>query len=104
MCIRDRSQFGANNAMSQFNAGAQNDFARANQSAANNMAQFRAQGMSDIQESRYTQQSDQFDIASGRKAGADNARKQATNDLIGGIAGVAGAAMGPLGSLLGGKG
>jgi len=97
-----QSQFGANNAMSQFNAGAANNmsqfnagaanqFSMANQGAANNMAQFRAQGMSDIQESRYTQKSDQFDIASGRKAGADNARKQATSDLIGGIAGIGGA-------------
>jgi len=84
-----QSQFGADNNMSQFNAGAQNQFAMANQSAANNMAQFRAQGMSDIQESQYTQQSDLFDIAAGRKAAGDNARKQATNDLIGGIGGVA---------------
>tara|TARA_R110002110_G_scaffold66336_2_gene181867 strand:- start:1600 stop:2937 length:1338 start_codon:yes stop_codon:yes gene_type:complete len=83
-----QSQFGADNSMSQFNVGAQNEFARANQSAANNMAQFRAQGMSDIQESQYTQKSDLFDISAGRKAGADNARKQATNDLIGGIGGL----------------
>ena len=83
-----QSQFGADNNMSQFNVGAQNEFARANQSAANNMAQFRAQGMSDIQESQYTQKSDLFDISAGRKAGADNARKQATNDLIGGIGGL----------------
>ena len=88
-----QSQFGADNNMSQFNAGAQNDFARANQSAANNMAQFRAQGMSDIQESQYTQQSDLFDISAGRKAAGDNARKQATSDLIGGIGGIAGALM-----------
>ena len=83
-----QSQFGADNNMSRFNVGAQNEFARANQSAANNMAQFRAQGMSDIQESQYTQKSDLFDISAGRKAGADNARKQATNDLIGGIGGL----------------
>ena len=84
-----QAQFGAGNAMSQFNAGAQNQFSMANQKATNNMAQFRAQGMGDIQESQYTQQSDLFDIASGRKAGADNARKQATNDLVGGIGGIA---------------
>ena len=99
-----QSQFGANNNMSQFNAGAannmsqfnagaQNQFAMANQGAANNMAQFRAQGMSDIQESQYTQKSDMFDIAAGRKAAGDNARKQATSDLIGGIGGIAGALM-----------
>jgi len=88
-----QSQFGADNNMSQFNAGAQNQFAMANQGAANNMAQFRAQGMSDIQESQYTQQSDMFDIAAGRKAAGDNARKQATSDLIGGIGGIAGALM-----------
>ena len=84
-----QAQFGAANDMSQFNAGAQNKFSMANQDASNRMAQFRAKGMGDIQESRYTQKSDMFDIAAGRKAGADNARKQATNDLVGGIGGVA---------------
>ena len=88
-----QSQFGADNNMSQFNAGAQNQFSMANQKATNNMEQFRAQGMGDIQESQYTQQSDLFDIAAGRKAAGDNARKQATSDLIGGIGGIAGALM-----------
>ena len=106
-----RDQFGAGNDMSQFNAGAQNRagefgasaqnaFARANQSQQNAYNTNAAMQGNDIQESQYAQSMDQFNITGDRLGAANAARTSATNDLIGGIAGVASAAGGPIGALL----
>jgi len=75
----------ATNQAAQFGAGAQNDFAIANQSQLNNFAIAQAKGTADIQESQYAQTKDVFGIASGRKMAADNARRQATSDALGGL-------------------
>ena len=75
----------AQNRAAEFGAGAQNDFAIANQSQLNNFAIAQAKGTADIQESQYAQTKDVFGIASGRKMAADNARRQATSDALGGL-------------------
>ena len=106
-----RDQFGAGNDMSQFNAGAQNRagefgasaqnaFARANQSQQNAYNTNAAMQGNDIQESRYAQSMDQYNLTGDRLGAANAARTSATNDLIGGIAGVASAAGGPISTLM----
>ena len=90
------AQFGANNkfalanqqaamAAADFGASAQNKFDMQNQQQLNDFQIRQAEGASDIQESQYAQKTDTFGISSGRKMAADNARKQATSDLLGGI-------------------
>lgn len=118
------SQFDAANRMSMFNVGqqqdltrdqlrmagqfglagmdAQNAAARFGAQSANQMALARAQFTEQAQQNQYAQMQDMFGIASSRKASADQARRSATNALVGGIGGVLSAAAGPLGGLLGG--
>tara|TARA_R110002126_G_scaffold102988_3_gene235418 strand:+ start:633 stop:1964 length:1332 start_codon:yes stop_codon:yes gene_type:complete len=95
------AQFGADNkfalanqqagmAAAQFGAEAQNQFAMQNQKQLNAFNIRQADGARDIQESQYAQETDTFGIASGRKMAADNARKQAKSDLMGGITGLLG--------------
>jgi hypothetical protein len=76
------------NDAAQFGAGAQNQFAMQNQQQLNAFQLAQATGAADIQESQYAQATDVFGIASGRKMAADNARKQATSDALGGLTSV----------------
>jgi len=110
--------FDAINRMNMFNAGQQQDLTRdqlrmAGQfglagmdaqnraaefgaSAANQMALNRAKFTEMAQQNQYGQMQDLFGIASGRKASADQARKDATSALVGGI----GAALSPGGGIM----
>jgi len=110
--------FDATNRMNMFNVGQQQDLTRdqlrmAGQfglagmdaqnraaefgaSAANQMALNRAKFTEMAQQNQYGQAQDLFGIASGRKASADQARKSATNALVGGI----GAALAPGGGIM----
>jgi hypothetical protein len=105
------SQFGAGNAFSLANqdasmkaglanADSQNQFARANQAAGNRFNEVRGFQANDISQSKYAQNMDQYNITGSRLGAANAARQSATNDLIGGITGVAKAASGPIGALL----
>ncbi len=107
-----QSQFGADNAfsmanmeaankMSQFNAAEANQQERSNQSQLNSFMINQAAGQADRAESQYAQQMDQFNIGSQRYGQAQQARAQATGDLLGGIGGVLSAAAGPAGMLKG---
>ena len=106
-----QSKFQAANQLSQFNAGAQNQVASQNAAAANAAAQFGAQAQNQAsqfnaqaannlqaQQAQYAHSNqtqkfqalnDKLNRAGQRKSAADQARQQATNDLVGGIAGVA---------------
>jgi hypothetical protein len=75
---------------------AQNRAAEFGASAANQMALNRAKFTEMAQQNQYGQAQDMFGIASGRKASADQARKSATNALVGGI----GAALSPGGGIM----
>ena len=119
------SQFDATNKMSMFNVGQQQDllrdqyraatqFGMQNLSAQNRAAEFgassenqfalqQAKFAQDQQMAQYGQMQDVYGINSSRKASADQARRSATNALVGGIGGIIGAASGPLGVLLGPK-
>ena len=77
------------NDAAQFGAGAQNQFAMQNQQQLNAFQLAQATGAADIQESKYAQATDAFGISSGRKMAADNARKQATSDALGGLTSIA---------------
>ena len=96
------SQFGAENQAAANNAQAANQAAQFSAGAANSASQFNAQQQNAqagqqaqleqaSQQQQYNQLRDQLNLAGDRKASADQARAQATNDLVGGIAGVAGA-------------
>ena len=109
------TQFGAQNAMNQFNVGAQNQFASQQFGADNQfaMANMNAQNQANRDQAVYgfeaeklaNQAKDQAQMfewnkiqdktgrAMARKNAADAARSQAKNDLIGGIAGIADAAV-----------
>ena len=102
-----QARFGAANQLSQFNAGAQNQVAGQNAQAANaaaqfgaqaqnNASQFNAQAANTLQQQKanysFANQSQKFQAlndklgrAGQRKSAADQARQQATNDLVGGI-------------------
>ena len=115
-------RFGAENQMNQFNVGNQFNFARANMDAQNRFAlanmdaqnralQFGADASNrsadrafevdklkrdfDLQQQSFEYQklNNQEDRALARKGAADAARAKATSDLVGGIAGVADAAV-----------
>ena len=82
----------------QSKRGVAADIARqeqANQAAqvneAGKLQQLEAQGEEDLQSQRYIQQGELLNMASGRKQAADQARAQATQQLIGGIGMMAGA-------------
>ncbi len=117
---RQNNQF----ALTQF--GAENQFALANQQAQNRAAQFGAtaanqqamanadyqfksdvmerQGEAAKQQFEFDRLQDQTGRAMARKNAADEARSQAKQDLIGGIAGIADAAVGAFtGGQIGGK-
>lgn len=65
-----------------------NQMARVNQEA--RLQQLTAQGEEDLQSQRYLQQGELLNMAAGRKFAADQARAQATQQLIGGIGMMAG--------------
>lgn len=117
------SEFGAANQMAQFNTGAQNQFAMSNVDAQNRFGlsnlnaqnqalQFGAQAANQQSQAAFNVETTkrEFDLnnqklqlqnltnktdrALARKQAADAARAQAKSDLIGGIAGVASAAIG----------
>ena len=105
-----RDQFGAGNDFARANAQAmnragefgarsQNEFDRSNQSQQNAYYTNQAMQGNDIQQSQYAQSMDQYNMTGDRLGAANAARTSATNDLIGGIAGVAKAASGPIGTL-----
>jgi hypothetical protein len=107
---------GAQNRFAQTQFGAENQFALANQQAQNNAARFGAtaanqaqmaaadyqfktdvmerQGDAARQQFEFDRLQDQTSRAMARSNAADAARAQAKSDLIGGIAGVANAAVG----------
>lgn len=116
---------GQQNRSAQTQFGAENQFALANQQAQNNAARFGAtaanqaemananyqfrtdaaerQGEAAIQQFEFNRLQDQTSRAMARSNAADAARAQAKSDLIGGIAGVANAAIGAAtGGLFGG--
>ena len=102
-----QARFGAANQLSQFNAGAQNQVAAQNAqlantaaqfgaAAANNASQFNAQAANNLQSQqaqyahanqtqKFQALNDKLGRAGQRKSAADQARQQATNDLVGGI-------------------
>lgn len=65
-----------------------NEMARVNQES--KLQQLTAQGEEDLQSQRYLQQGELLNMAAGRKFAADQARAQATQQLIGGIGMMAG--------------
>ena len=83
----------------------QNQQLRAQQAAQNQ--QLEAQGATQIQNQKYAQQGEILDLAGSRLGAANEARAQATQDLIGGIGSVAGGiasgGLGDLGNLFGKK-
>jgi len=81
---------------------AQNRAAEFGASAANQMALNRAKFTEMAQQNQYGQMQDLFGIASGRKASADQARKSATNALVGGIGAALAPGGGVMGALMGG--
>jgi hypothetical protein len=110
-----QAQFGAENQFALANTQAQNQAAlfgatAANQAAARNADyQFKAdlmerEGEIAVQEFDFKRLKDQTGRAVADKNNADAARAQAKSDLIGGIAGVASAALGPIGGLSGAVG
>jgi len=122
------SQFGAENQLSQFNVGSQNAFQQAQWGADNSFAmagmnaqnqaardmadsQFKAEQMARAaqdqqQQFKWNKIQDKTGRAMARKNAADAARAQAKSDLIGGIAGLADAAVSAFGGPAGiiGKG
>ena len=90
----------AMNQASRFGADAQNRFMMQNQQQMNNFMLQQAAGQQARDENMWTQNTEMFNIAAGRKSLADQARAKATGDLIGGIGGVVKAASGPIGALL----
>ncbi len=78
---------------------------RAQQAAQNQ--QLEARGATDVQNQKYAQQGEILDLAGDRLGAANQARQQATQDLIGGIGSVAGGiasgGLGDLGNLFGKK-
>ena len=116
---------GQQNRFAQAQFGAENQFALANQQAQNNAARFGAtaanqaqmaaadyqfktdtmarQGEAAVQQFEFDRLQDQTSRAMAKSNAADAARAQAKSDLIGGIAGVANAAVGAFsGGLIGG--
>jgi hypothetical protein len=116
---------GQQNSFAQTQFGAENQFALANQQAQNNAARFGAtaanqgqmaaadyqfktdvmsrQGEAAVQQFEFDRLQDQTSRAMARSNAADAARAQAKSDLIGGIAGVADAAVGAFtGGIIGG--
>ncbi len=81
----------AANRAAEFGASAQNNLSSQNVGIQNQFAQNAASGAERLQQAQYGQKTDQFNIEGNRKAAADQARADATGDLVGGIAGVAGA-------------
>ena len=110
-----QSQFGAENQFALANQQAQNQAARFGAGAANQAAMANAdyefksdvmsrQGDAAVQQFEFDKLQDQTGRAMARKNAADEARAQAKADLIGGIAGIADAAVSAAtGGIVGGK-
>jgi len=80
------AQFQAGNQFALQNAQTQNQFSLQNQQQMNNFMLQQAQGQQQLDENKWGQQMEMFNISAGRKGMADQARARATGDLIGGIA------------------
>ena len=86
-----QAQFGANNQFALQNAQAQNQASQFGAGQDFAAQQARAQGAQSQEANRFGQQQQQFQINQQRLTDAQNARQQATADLVGGISGAASA-------------